>query len=94
MYDSVILTRLLCLMQLDVELIILVMFVAAQVHVLEIVQMIVVAMGNVKRGNVSAIRDLWAQTAVSAPKELSVTKVSDSLHKYLDVVALEVNFFK
>lgn len=54
------------------------MFIVAKVHVLETVQMNVVAMGNVKRGNVSAIRDLWVQTAVSVPKELNVIKVSES----------------
>lgn len=55
--------------------------------------MTVVAMGHVRRGNVSANRDLWVQTAVSVPKELSVLKVSESLHCYLDVVALETHFF-
>lgn len=45
------------------------MFVAAQVRVLEIVQLIVVATENVRRGNVSAMRDLRAQTAVSGIKD-------------------------
>lgn len=67
------------------------MFVVAKVHVLEIVQMTVVATGNVKRGNVSAIRDLWVQTAVNVPKELSVIKVSESQHHYLDVLVIESN---
>lgn len=38
----------------------------------------VMAMGNVKKGSVSAIRDLWVQTAVSVPKQLSAIKISDS----------------
>lgn len=63
----------------DVDLIILVIFVAAQVHVLRIVQMTVVAMGNVRRGNAPANRDSWVQTAVSVHKELTVLKVSESL---------------
>lgn len=77
MYDSVIFTRLLDLTQpiRHVDFIFLVIFVAAQVHVLQIVQMTVVAMGNVRRGNVSANRDSWVQTAVSVHKELSVIKV-------------------
>lgn len=69
-----------------------VIFVAAQVHVLQIVQRTVVAMGNVRRGNVSANRDSWVQTAVSVHKEPSVIKVSESLHCYMDVVALETCF--
>lgn len=35
-------------------------------------------MENVKRGNVSANRDSWVQTAVNVHKELSVIKVSES----------------
>lgn len=46
-----------------------------QVHVLQIAQMTVVATGNVRRGNVSAIKDLWVQTAVSVHKVPSVVKV-------------------
>lgn len=52
--------------------------------------MTVVAMGNVRRGNVSANRDSWVQTAVSVHKELSVLNVSESL----DVVALETHISK
>lgn len=77
----------------DVEIVILVLFVAAQVHVLQTVQMTVVAMANVRRGNVSANRDSWVQTAVSVHKELSVIKVSETLH-YLDMLALETCIFK
>lgn len=51
--------------------------------------MTVVAMGNVKRGNVSANKDSWVQTAVSVHKELSVLKVSESLHCHISVVALK-----
>lgn len=65
------------------HLVILVIFVVAQVHVLQIVQMTVVAMGNVRRGNVSANRDSWVQTAVSVHKELSVIKVSESALSYI-----------
>ena len=57
MYDSVIFTRF--NVELDVDLVMLVIFVAAQVHVLQIVQMTVVATGNVRGGNVSANRDSW-----------------------------------
>ena len=71
----------------------MVLCVAAQVRVLQIVQMTVVAMGNVRRVNVSANRDSWVQTAVSVHQELSVIKVSETLH-YLDVVALETHIFK
>lgn len=67
----------------------LVIFVAAQVHVLQAVRMNVVATGNVRRGNVSANRDSWVQTAVNVHKELSVIRVSESLHCYKDVVSLE-----
>lgn len=73
----------------NVDLITLVIFVVAQVHVLQAVQMNVVATGNVRRGNVCANRDSWVQTAVSVHKELSVIKVSESLHCCMDVVALE-----
>lgn len=78
MYDSVAFTRSLYLIQLtkDVELIILVMFASAQVHVLQNVQMTVMGTGNVRRENVSAIRDSRVQTAVSVPKEPNVIKVS------------------
>ncbi len=61
-------------------IIIVVIFVHVQVPVLQIVQKTVVAMANVRWGNVSAIRDSWVQTAVSVHKELSVIKVSEKLH--------------
>lgn len=70
----------------DVDLVILFLFVAAQVHVLQIVKTTVVAMGNVRRGNVSANRDSWVSTAVSVHKELSVIKVSENLHRFWDVI--------
>lgn len=47
--------------------------------------MTVAATGNVKRGNVSAIRDSLVQTAVSVPKQLGVVKISESLDHYFDV---------
>lgn len=75
----------------DMDLVILVIFVAAQVHVLQTVQMTVMAMGNVRRVNVSASRDSWVQTAVSVHKELSVLGVSEIVH-YLDMLALETYF--
>lgn len=54
--------------------------------------MTVVAIWNVRKGNVSAKRDSWVQTAVSVHQELSVIKVSEALHCHMAVVALETHF--
>lgn len=55
-------------------------FVVTQVPVLQIVHVTVVAMVNVRGGNVSANRDSRVQTAASVHKELSVTKVSENCY--------------
>lgn len=73
------------------DLVILIVVFAVQVRVQQIAQETVVAMENVRRENVSAIRDSWVQIAVSVHRELTVVKVSESMHFYLDVIALETH---
>lgn len=63
------------------ELIIVVISVASQAHVLEIVQITAVAMGNVKKGNASVTLGLMVQTAVGVSKELNVIRVSEKYFK-------------
>lgn len=71
------------------EFLILVPLLAIQVHVLQIAQMTVVEMGNVRRGNVSAIKDLWVQTAVSVHRVPSVVKVSKSFNCFYKKLVLD-----